>query len=247
MKAKELCEDIRSYCRENADEAVVKKYSKYFKEGYDAYGVSRELLADKVKSLLSDKDVDMKVVLNASRRLVKSGKYEETSFAIRLLKGFSQQFDAGTFAQLEKWFEIGIINWAHTYVICGDLISQFLEREIVPLQAISDWRTATNKFQRRAVPVVLIKPLKSGGDHARLLAFIEPLMLDGERVVHQGLGWFLREAWKLDRKQTEAFLLKWKNDAPRLIFQYATEKTTSFNSRSKDMNLSLRQVRMNIL
>jgi hypothetical protein len=28
MKAKELCEDIRSYCRENADEAVVIERSK---------------------------------------------------------------------------------------------------------------------------------------------------------------------------------------------------------------------------
>jgi hypothetical protein len=42
MKSTELCEEIRSYCRANADKAVVKKYSRYFKEGYDAYGVSRE-------------------------------------------------------------------------------------------------------------------------------------------------------------------------------------------------------------
>jgi hypothetical protein len=46
-------------------------------------------------------------------------------------------------------------------------------------------------------------------------------------VVHQGLGWFLREAWKLKRKETEAFLLKWKDNAARLIFQYATEKMTA--------------------
>ncbi|MFC1637152.1 DNA alkylation repair protein, partial [Planctomycetota bacterium] len=68
--------------------------------------------------------------------------------------------------------------------------------------------------------------LKSTKDYAPLFAFIEPLMMDGERVVHQGLGWFLREAWKLRKKQTETFLLKWKNDAARVIFQYATEKMT---------------------
>ncbi|MHC4115924.1 MAG: DNA alkylation repair protein [Planctomycetota bacterium] len=226
MKAKDLCEDIRSYCRDNADEAVVKKYSKFFKEGYDAYGLSREKYEAKVESLLSQRGVNMKLVLTASRQLVKTGKYEETSFAIRLLQEFSEQFDAATFAQIEKWFEIGIVNWAHTDVICGDLVSQFLERDIVPLEALAPWRTAKNKFQRRAVPVALIEPLKSGGDHAAFLDFIEPLMQDGERVVHQGLGWFLREAWKLRKKPTEAFLLKWKNDAPRLIFQYATEKMT---------------------
>ena len=36
MKAKELYDEIRDYCRANADEARVKKYSRYFKEGYDA-------------------------------------------------------------------------------------------------------------------------------------------------------------------------------------------------------------------
>ena len=227
MKATELYEDIRAYCRANANEAVVKKYSRYFKEGYDAYGLTREQLEGKVASLLGDRRVNMKLVLSASRLLVKSGKYEETSFAILLLKGFSGQFTAETFEEIGKWFEIGITNWGHTDVICGLLISEFFERNIVSLDALGDWRTAANKYQRRAVPVALIELLKSTSDYAPLFAFIEPLMLDSERVVHQGLGWFLREAWKLKRKDTEAFLLKWKDEAARLIFQYATEKMTA--------------------
>jgi len=44
--------------------------------------------------------------------------------------------------------------------------------------------------------------------------------------VHQGVGWFLREAWKIRPKETESFLLKYKDTSPRLIFQYATEKMT---------------------
>ncbi len=226
MKATELCEDIRGYCRANADEAVVKKYARYFKEGYDAYGLSRELLEDKVSSILSNKSVTMKLVLSTSRLLVKSGKYEETSFAILLLKGFSEQFTAATFEEIGKWFEIGITNWGHTDVICGLLIPPFFARNIIALKAFSAWRTAKNKYQRRAVPVAMIELLKSTDDYKPLFAFIEPLMLDSERVVHQGLGWFLREAWKLKRKETEAFLLKWKDKAARLTVQYATEKMT---------------------
>ena len=226
MKAKELCEEIRSFCRTNADEAVVKKYSRYFKEGYDAYGVPKEKYEEKVNSLQSDQRITMKLVLSASRQLVKSGKYEETSFAIRLLSGFTEQFTAATFEEIGKWFEIGIANWAHTDVICGMLIPPFFEKEIISLETLSGWRAAKNKFQRRAVPVAMIALLKSTGDYASLFDFIDPLMMDSERVVHQGLGWFLREAWKLRKKQTETFLLKWKNDAARVIFQYATEKMT---------------------
>jgi 3-methyladenine DNA glycosylase AlkD len=226
MKATELYEEIRGYCRANADEAVAKKYSRFFKEGYDAYGVSREKYEEKVDSLVNDKRINMKLVLSASRYLVKSGKYEETSFAIRLLDEFSDQFTTATFKEIEKWFEIGIINWGHTDVICGMLISEFFKRNIISLEALSDWRTAKNKYQRRAVPVAMIELLKSTDDYASLFTFIEPLMLDSERMVHQGLGWFLREAWKIKKKQTETFLLKWKNDAARVIFQYATEKMT---------------------
>jgi 3-methyladenine DNA glycosylase AlkD len=227
MKATELCEEIRRFCRANADEAIVKKYSRYFKEGYDAYGVSREQLEDKVNLILSDKSVNVRLVLSTSRHLIKSGKYEETSFAIRLSNEFSEHFTAATFKEIGKWFEIGITNWGHTDGICGLLLRRFFERNIISLEALSDWRTAKNKYQRRAVPVAMITLLKSSTDYSPLFAFIEPLMLDAERVVHQGLGWFLREAWKLKRKETEAFLLKWKNDAARLIFQYATEKMTA--------------------
>ena len=226
MKSTELCEEIRNYCRDNADEAAIKKYSRYFKEGYDAYGLSREKYEEKVDSLVNDKRINMKLILSASRDLVKSGKYEETSFAIRLLNEFSEQFTAATFKEVERWFEIGIINWGHTDVICGLLISKFFERNIITLESFSDWRTAKNKYQRRAVPVAMIELLKSTNDYDYLFSFIEPLMLDSERMVHQGLGWFLREAWKIKKKQTEIFLLKWKNDAARVIFQYATEKMT---------------------
>ena len=227
MKPVELYEDIRKYCRANADEAIVRKYSRYFKEGYNAYGLTKQKIEDKVDSILSDKKVNMKLVLSTSRDLIKSGKYEETSFAILLLKQFSEQFTAGTFREIGKCFEIGITNWGHADGICGIIISEFFERNIITLDALSGWRTAKNKYQRRAVPVAMIEILKDTADFKPLFNFIEPLMLDEERFVQQGLGWFLREAWKIRKKDTEAFLLKWKNESPRLIYQYATEKMTA--------------------
>ena len=227
MKAAELCEDIRSYCQANADKAIVKKYSKFFTEGYDAYGLTRQKYEDKVELILDDKRVNMKLVLAASKLLLKSGKYEETSFAIRLLKEFSEQFTTDTFKAIEKWFQIGIINWGHTDVLCGHLISKFFERDLIILDDLSDWRIAKNKYQRRAVPVAMLDLLKTTKNYKPLFTFIEPLMMDDKKKVQQGLGWFLREAWKIKRKETESFLLKWKNKAGRTIFQYATEKMTA--------------------
>jgi hypothetical protein len=143
------------------------------------------------------------------------------------LNEFSEQFTTGTFKEIEKWFEIGIINWGHTDVICGMIISEFFTRNIITIDALTDWRTSRNKYQRRAVPVAMIEILKDNANYKSLFEFIEPLMTDEERMVRQGLGWFLREAWKIRKKETEAFLFKWKNEAPRLIYQYATEKMTA--------------------
>lgn len=57
----------------------------------------------------------------------------------------------------------------------------------------------------------MIKALKTDIPHAALLDFINPMMMDEEKVVHQGLGWFLREVWKKSPEQVESFLLKWKD------------------------------------
>jgi 3-methyladenine DNA glycosylase AlkD len=227
MKAVELYEDIQKYFRTNTDKAMVKKYERYFTEGYDAYGISTEKFNAKLKAVTNDKRVNIRLALSTGKLLIKSGKFEETSFAICLLKEFAEKFDRNTFAQVEKWFDIGIINWAHTDGFCGCLMSEFFERGIISLKDLSSWRVAKNKYQRRAVPVAMLDLLKTTKNYKPLFTFIEPLMMDDKKKVQQGLGWFLREAWKIKRKETESFLLKWKSKAPRVIFQYATEKMTA--------------------
>jgi len=226
MNAQELILDIRSFCESHADPAIVHKYARYFKEGYDAYGLPSGEFMAKVKELLASKTLTMDTVVEASYGLMKSEKYEEPSFAMQLLKGFSKQFSKDTFKVIERWFPIGIRNWAHTDGLCSELLSPMLQKQIITMKDFSGWRKSKFRFQRRAVPVALIKSVKKSPDVNPYLDFLNPMMMDTERVVHQGLGWFLREAWKVHPAPVEIFLLKWKNDAARLIFQYATEKMT---------------------
>jgi 3-methyladenine DNA glycosylase AlkD len=226
MNPIELQLDLIAYCQAHADESIVKKYSRYFKEGYDAYGVSFPLMEQKVRSVMAEISPDMKTVLETSRLLLKGTKYEETSFALMMVKALKKEYTPETFEEIGRWFSIGIRNWAHTDALCSEVLSVFLLKKIVGYKAMADWRKSSNKFQRRAVPVALIKLLKQRVDYQEFFQFIEPLMIDPAREVHQGLGWFLREAWKIRPLQAEEFLLKYKDTAPRIIFQYATEKMT---------------------
>ncbi len=224
MEARKLYREIVEYCQANADPAMVTKYARYFTEGYDAYGLGKGVLETKVNEILASENITLDLVYQLGDLLVASHKYEETYFATHLLKHFANEFTTDTFTAVECWFELGIVNWAHCDVVCRDVTGPLLKNQVVGLAALESWREAANTYQRRAVPVTLIEILPLSNDFGPLLDLVEPLMHDPEKKVQQGLGWFLRETWKLQPKPIEDILLKYKDYAPRVIYQYACEK-----------------------
>lgn len=226
-----IVSEIRDFCIARADEKQAAKYARYFKEGYDAYGLPGDIWKEHEYHFYKAYKDELGVsgFLDLGDLLVQGGKYEEASFAICSVKPFYNQFTAETFQRIGRWLDTGICNWAHTDVICSQLLSRFFEKDLVTLADMSHWRQSPSKWKRRAVPVSMISLLKKCADCGILLEYIRPLMADGERVVQQGLGWFLREAWKRYPGPVEEFLAQWKDSSPRLIFQYATEKMTPEN------------------
>lgn len=226
LTVNKLASEIRKFCKENADEKIVKKYARYFVEGYTAYGIDGKLTESQRKLWFGKykEDLGFEGFLKLGDLLVKDGKYEEVFFAIWFAGRFQKEFTPKTLERFYKWIEIGVKNWAHSDVLSGEILSPFLINNIVSSNAFSDWRKSNNKWHRRAVPVTMIKFLKTEPSIKILLDFIDPLMMDEEKVVRQGLGWFLREAWKKHPAPVEKFLLKWKDKCGRLIIQYATEK-----------------------
>jgi 3-methyladenine DNA glycosylase AlkD len=229
-QASALAGEIREYCAAHADAGNAGKWARYFKEGYDAWG-----LLDKDHPLWSEKQqewleryrkIGLRGFLKLGELLFPSGKYEEGSLAIRFVKEMRDQLDAKSVASLGKWFAAGIGNWAHTDVLCGEVIAPLLQSGRIEIGSIAPWRGSRYKYQRRAAVVAMLGLLKTPAPLGPLLEFLRPMMMDSERVVQQGLGWFLREAWKKQPRPVEAFLLEYKDSAPRLIFQYATERMT---------------------
>lgn len=235
MNSRELIEEIRLFCRSNANEANVIKYSRYFRGDFNAYGLANGMIESKVNELLQDKTITIPLILQAAPDLVVSEKYEETGFALLMLNHRKKQYTRDVFEAIESWFVFGIHNWAHADMLGMWILPDLVKQKIIDIEDFRPWLKSEQKFQRRCVPVTLIKSLKSSEEFYILFEFIEPLMADPEREVHQGTGWFLREAWKIGREVTEEFLLKHKNTAPRLIIQYATEKMT------KDERLAFRR------
>ncbi len=214
---------VEKYCLDHENPVNVDKYAHYFREGYDAYGLTEAELYALRDEILATHKLSPEEYAELGWHLFATGKYEFGSLAVLLIKHHRDELNRDVFNWIQKWLDHGVENWAHADMICSSLLSIFLENGIVELPDFEPWLSSESKWTRRAVPVALlhmrkVRPLDE------LLEFIEPLMSDRDRVVHQGLGWFLREAWKLEHQLVEDFLKKHKQHCDRLIIQYATEK-----------------------
>jgi hypothetical protein len=228
-RAAELAAEIRAWCAEHQDPAQARRYTRFFREGYDAWGLDKDSpfwTTRKQEWLERYRDLGLRGFFAAGGILLESGKHEEGAMAICFAVAFQDQMDASAEPLLAEYFRAGIRNWAQTDFFAGKVLDSLVASGRLPFEALAGWRASDLKYQRRAVPVALISLLSPAVPVSPLLDFIRPMMLDSERVVHQGLGWFLREAWKRRPKEVEQFLREWKDSAPRLIFQYATEKMT---------------------
>ena len=229
MTTIELIQEIRSYCIENADTERVKTSQRFFKEEFVGYGLTAPQVYSKVKEILKRENLPLSIVLEATPILMESRKFEEITLGLLLADGLWKQFTPETFQPISTWFTFSITNWAHADTLGMLILPKFLDKKIIEMKDFELWLESPFKFKRRCVPVTLIKHIKKTKEVMPSILFVERLMMDTEREVHQGMGWFLREAWKISPTETELFLEKYKNSAPRLIFQHACEKMTAEN------------------
>lgn len=228
MAIEKIKRDIRRFLKANADQAIVKKYAKYFKEGYDPYGVAFEKLDAKINEWfdICRKELDRKQLLVLCENLLCTGKYEEVSIVLGFMARSRDKYNKTLFNTVGKWFEKYIVNWAHCDGACHSIVYPFLADGVVEFKDLLAWTGSPHRWKRRAAAVTMVKDFYKGGtaNVGRAIQVAGKLILDPEKVVQQGTGWLLREAWKKSPKKVEHFLLKWKDQAPRIIIQYATER-----------------------
>lgn len=222
---------IRTYCRENEQPDKANKWARYFSEGYDSWG-----LLDKDHPIFTTQQeawaaeyaaLGLDGFIEAGCELFKSGKYEEGALSIRFVKSSKEEIDEARLAAMAGWFDGGVRNWAHVDVMCMELFSPLIESGKLKPASFAGWRTSPHRFQRRAAAVAMLGLLKTKGGPKKALAFLEPMMEDQEKVVHQGLGWVIKEVWKLESALAEEFLLRWKDTSARLIISTACQKMTA--------------------
>ena len=218
--------EIRDFCIKNSKQSNIDKYSRYFKDGFDGYGIDQKVYEAQRDLWIADWKNEMTIdkYLELGDKIMQIGKYEEISFVISFLKSERENYTETTFDRIGNWFDIGISNWANTDVLCMLVISSFLIDRIIEFNKLKEWTTSNSEWKRRAVPVTLVELIKKDLKPENAFLLIEPLMLDDSEYVQKGIGTLLRGLWKTYPVEIEKFLLKWKDQCGRLIIQYATEK-----------------------
>ncbi|UCB51551.1 MAG: DNA alkylation repair protein, partial [Candidatus Zixiibacteriota bacterium] len=87
--------EMRRFLKANADKAIVTKYAKYFKEGYDPYGVDGEKLLGKIEEWFDvcQEKLDRRQLLTLCEHLLSSGKYEEVGIAIHFMAKLRDKYN----------------------------------------------------------------------------------------------------------------------------------------------------------
>ena len=222
----EKLKEIRDFCIKNSKQTNIDKISRYFKEGFDGYGIDQKVYEAQRDSWIVNwkKEMTIDKYLELGDKLVQIGKYEEISFAISFLKSERENYTESTFDRIGNWFDLGISNWGNTDVLCMLVISSFLIDRVIEFDKLKEWTTSNSEWKRRAVPVTLVELIKTDLKPIDALLLIKPLMLDNSEYVQKGIGTLLRGLWKIYPIEIEDFLLKWKDQCGRLIIQYSTEK-----------------------
>lgn len=220
--------EIRNFCETNSVPDIIKKYQRYFKEGYDGYGIDDKVFKRQIEIWVEQWNDEMTIesYLTLGDMLMKDGRFDEKHIAITFLKSNRDSFSKETFQRVGKWFDYGVNNWATTDVICMLILSVLLLDKVIGFNDLKTWIDSESEWKRRAVPVALVELDKLTKDlnPIEAIELIEPLMLDDSEYVQKGIGTLLRGLWKKYPSEIEDFLMHWKDQCGRLIIQYSTEK-----------------------
>jgi 3-methyladenine DNA glycosylase AlkD len=220
--------EIKNFCETNSDPSIIKKYQKYFKEGYDGYGIDDKVFKCQLENWAEQWKGEMTIedYLDLGDELMKNGRFEEKHIAIHFLKSNRANFSKDTFARVGNWFDYGINDWATTDVLCMLVLSGLLYDKVIGPENLQAWVNSNSEWKRRAIPVALVElnKLTKNLKPVEAIELVDRLMLDQSEYVQKGIGTLLRGLWKKYPSEIEAFLMKWKDQCGRLIVQYATEK-----------------------
>lgn len=170
-----------------------------------------------------------KTILNTWNEIwSKTDVHEAMSLPLFYYRRHLDSLDLAHWRVMKQWIE-RVENWEHADCLCA-LFSIFYEHYPKLVEpTLKKWNRSSNPWKRRASVVSTIyyaSKKRSPPSRQTVLSLIEPLLRDSDSYVQKGVGWQLREAYKLWPSEILKFLEEHVTELPAITFSYATEKLT---------------------
>lgn len=217
---------MQAYFKKQADPKMIEKYSRFFRDGYDPYGADPKVYSKQLDIWYEEVRDDFRISDYRSLfgMLLESGKEEEFSVVIRFLRHMEKFHSKTLFKNIKGWVARYFRNWAQIDSLCASVLSPMLLNKVITHKDLFEWHSHESKWIRRCVPVSTIYVFYKDHKLPPIKKAADLLVNDPVREVGQGVGWMLRDAWKVYPREIEKLLHKHVKTGNRTAYQYACEK-----------------------
>lgn len=126
-----------------------------------------------------------------------------------------------------KYWQDNISRWETSDQI-AKVYAQLVEYDAqLILPTYEKWNSSKNLWHRRQSIVGLLYYASSRQQYLpfeTIIDLVKPLLDDKEHYVQRGVGWTLKEVWKVYPKEQEEFVVKYANKLSPIAYSAATEK-----------------------
>jgi 3-methyladenine DNA glycosylase AlkD len=232
---KNIIQNIRKELKQNIDFKFKKGEIKFFKEPIKVYGVRSKIvhkIAQKYIPTLLRRPFQKcgdtkKEFFNLCEEMLKSNYHEEAMIVFIWTEKLTKFFAQADFKTFERWLKKYVDNWAKCDIFCTHTINYFVQNYPIVIPKIKKWASSKNRWLRRAAAVSFISssrdfPQKKHLPHIFWIA--KKLFKDEDDLVQKGYSWMLKVASQNFQKEVFDFIMKNKNQMPRVALRYAIEK-----------------------
>lgn len=215
----------KKYFRSLANKEIALGSQRFMKPNKGEYAYGDKFLGIRVPKIREIAKENISLSISKTNSFIRSEFHEERLLGlIILVYKYEKERDESIKEELYQNYLAHfkyINNWDLVDVTCPKIIGRHLfERD---RSILYTWAKSDNLWIKRISMITNWWFIRKG-DLREVYKLSVILLHDEHDLIHKAVGWMLREAWKKDSKQTEAFLKKYYKQMPRTMLRYAIEK-----------------------
>ncbi|HLM79825.1 MAG TPA: DNA alkylation repair protein [Terriglobales bacterium] len=221
-----IADHIRRVLKDGGSAPHSEDVQRFFKEEVQSRGwYTAELRKFAVRfrrTITRERGMDF--LVQVADKLFSGRILEEKVMAVFLLEKQTRNFGDKEFQLFASWLDRAT-SWADHDALAHYLLAPMVAADPACGRQVFQWAKSPNRWRRRAACVALIRGARERRFFEQIVRLSNQLLhnQDEDDMVQKGLGWLLRETAKADPKRTVPYLMKIRNNAPRLVLRTACE------------------------